>query len=184
MKDYKYKLWKSRGSGKFNRKQFRRIGKNVIFEFGCLVFHPENIEIGDNVYVGHYAILHGYYNNIMVIGDDTWIGHNCFFHSGGGLFIGNGCGIGPHVKILTQQHRPQAVDIPLTFCKQESKKVVINDFCNIGVGTIILPGATIGQSSLIGAGAVVTKNIRPRVVAVGVPARVLHPIRFKKEPKK
>ena len=45
--------FKSHGSGEFTRKQFRRLGKNVIFEFGVLAFHPENIEIGDNVYIGH-----------------------------------------------------------------------------------------------------------------------------------
>jgi acetyltransferase-like isoleucine patch superfamily enzyme len=45
---------KSHGTGKFDRSQFYRIGQNVVIEDGVLIFHPENIEIGNNVYVGHW----------------------------------------------------------------------------------------------------------------------------------
>ena len=58
----------------------RALGVDCVFEAGVLVFHPENIRLGRNVYVGHQAILKGYYRNEMVIGDETWIGQQCFFH--------------------------------------------------------------------------------------------------------
>lgn len=77
------KLYKSHGNGFFKEDDFKKIGKNVIFEDNVLVFHPENIEIGNNVYIGHNTILKGYYRNAMIIGDDTWIGQFCFFHSAG-----------------------------------------------------------------------------------------------------
>ena len=64
----------SHGSGLFERSQFARLAYNVIFETGVLVFHPENIEIGDDVYIGHYTILKGYFRNKMIIGSGTWIG--------------------------------------------------------------------------------------------------------------
>ena len=79
--------FRSHGTGAFSREQLARVGTHVIFEAGVLVFHPEQIEIGENVYVGHQTILKGYYKNRMVIGDDTWIGQQCFFHSAGGLVI-------------------------------------------------------------------------------------------------
>jgi len=75
--------------------QFCRLGRNVVFERGVLVFHPENIEIGENVYIGHATILKGYYKNKMIVGDHTWIGAQCFLHSAGGLRIGRAVGIGP-----------------------------------------------------------------------------------------
>jgi acetyltransferase-like isoleucine patch superfamily enzyme len=53
---------------------------------------------------------------------------------------------------------------------QRSEK---SDDCNIGVGVIILPGVTIAQGTLVGAGAVVNKDLPPYAVAAGVPARVI-----------
>lgn len=50
-------------------------------------------------------------------------------------------------------------------------KIVIEDRCFIGAGTIILPGVTIGHDSIVGAGSVVTRDIPPRTVAGGIPAR-------------
>src|SRR5437762_1667263 len=61
------KLYSTHGTGAIDRSRFDRLGENVIFEPGALAFHPERIRIGRNVYVGHYAILKGYYKNEMVI---------------------------------------------------------------------------------------------------------------------
>ena len=57
----------SHGTGQFTVADFCSLGEGVIFEPGVLVFHPENVEIGQHVYVGHYTILKGYYKNKMVI---------------------------------------------------------------------------------------------------------------------
>ena len=163
----------SHGSGEFRPEQFRKLGENVIFEKGVLVFHPENIEIGDNVYIGHYTILKGYYKNLMVIGDHTWIGQQCFLHSAGGLYIGKAVGIGPRVIILTSQHRPVERDIPVYLSQLEFSEVILEDGCDIGAGAIILPGVKIGKGAIIGAGAVVTRDVPPFEVWIGVPARKL-----------
>ncbi len=90
----------SHGTGEFSPEQFARLGERVVFEAHVLVFHPENIEIDDDVYVGHQTILKGYHKNRMVIGAGSWIGQQCFFHSAGGLTIGRRVGIGPGVRIL------------------------------------------------------------------------------------
>jgi len=163
----------SHGTGDFDPTQFARLGHNVVFESGVLVFHPENIEIGDNVYVGHHSILKGYYRNKMLIGAGTWIGQQCFFHSAGGLNIGCNVGIGPGVKIITSYHSEEAIDIPILHSSIEFSPVVIGDNCDVGVGAIILPGVTIGVGVQIGAGAVVTHSIADYAVVAGVPARVL-----------
>jgi len=168
-----YRLFKSHGTGEFKLEDFRKIGSNVIIERGVMVFHPENIEIGDNVYIGHNTILKGYYNNLMVIGDHTWVGQGCFLSSAGGLFIGKAVGIGPMVKILTSQHKGDNIDVPVLFTDLEFGEVRIEDGCDIGIGAIILPGVTIGEGAIIGAGAVVTKNVPPYEIWAGVPARLL-----------
>ena len=138
-----------------------------------MVFHPENIEIGDDVYIGHYAILKGYYRNLMRIGDGCWIGQQAFLHSAGGITIGRRVGIGPGVKILTSQHElPADARVPIMDGPLRMAEVVLGDGCDIGVGAIILPGVRIGLGAQIAAGAVVTGDIPDGAVAVGVPARV------------
>lgn len=167
------KLYSSHGTGKIELEKFRQIGQNVIFEAGTLVFHPENICLGNNIYIGHYTILKGYYKNQMIVGNNTWIGQGCFLHSAGNLTIGCNVGIGPHVKIITSIHEDEGINTPILFSAIKEAPVVIEDDCDIGVGAVILPGVTIGRGSQIGAGAVVTKNVEPYSVMVGVPAKLL-----------
>ncbi|MFA6609980.1 MAG: acyltransferase [Candidatus Omnitrophota bacterium] len=167
------KLYKSHGTGEFTVDQFRKIGKDVIFERGVLVFHPENIIIGNNVYVGHNTMLKGYYKNTMEFEGNNWIGQGCFLHSAGGIYLGRHAGLGPFVKILTHQHVEEEIEKPISCCKQEFKKVVIEEAVEVGLGAIILPGVTIGKYSLIGAGAVVTKDVEPYSVMMGVPAKLI-----------
>ena len=167
------KLYKSHGTGRFKPEDFASIGTNVIFEEGVLVFHPENISIEHNVYIGHNSILKGYYKNQMTIGTNTWIGQNCFFHSGGGIEIGKNTGIGPCVKIISSYHKEEGIAIPILFSTVAFEKVVIEEDCDIGVGAVILPGVRLGKGTQVGAGAVVTKSFPPYSVLAGVPAKVI-----------
>lgn len=165
---------RSHGTGDFDPSQFAKLGEGVIFEAGVLVFHPENIEIQDHVYVGHYTILKGYYLNKMIIGAGTWIGQQCFFHSAGGIEIGRDVGIGPGVRILTSFHQLEDTDLPILHSPVRFAPVFICDNSDIGVGAIILPGVTIGVGAQIGAGAVVTKSVDDYAVVAGVPAKILY----------
>lgn len=167
------KQYQSHGNGEFAPEQFKKIGANVIFEKGVLIFHPETIELGSNIYIGHNTILKGYYKNSMFVGDNAWIGQNCYFHSAGGIKIGKNVGIGPGVKILTSFHREEGIEKPILFSDLEFKEVVIEAGADIGIGAIILPGARVGKGAQIGAGAVVTKNVPDYAVAAGNPARVI-----------
>ena len=163
----------SHGTGQVDRSQFRRIGHDVIIEPGVLVFHPENIELGDSVYIGHYTILKGYYHGRMVIGSGSWIGQQCFFHSAADLVIGSNVGVGPGVKIITSFHAEEGISKPILHSRIEFAPVVIEDDADIGVGAIILPGVTIGKGTRVGAGAVVTRNIPAYAIVAGVPAQLL-----------
>ncbi|HEY8284121.1 MAG TPA: DapH/DapD/GlmU-related protein [Chloroflexota bacterium] len=157
----------------FTRDQFRRLGQDVVFEPGVLVFHPENIEIGDNVYVGHNAILKGYFKNTLVIGANTWIGQQCFVHSGGGITIGSNVGIGPSVRIITSSHVEEGREVPVLYSAIEFAPVTIEDDSDLGVGSIILPGVRIGRGAIVGAGAVVTRSVPEYAVVAGSPAKIL-----------
>lgn len=164
------KINATHGTGFYEKNQFRKLGYHVVFEAGVLVFHPETISIGDNVYIGHNSILKGYHENELVIGDHTWIGQGCFFHSAGGIRIGEAVGIGPMVKIISSRHRMENPSKPVLFHDIEFKRVVIGSGSDIGVGAVILPGITIGEGAVIGAGAVVTREVPPYAVVAGNPA--------------
>lgn len=164
---------RSHGSGAFSPDQFARLGAGVVFEAGVLVFHPEQIELGSDIYVGHYTILKGYYKNRMIIGDGTWIGQQCFLHSAGGISIGQNVGIGPGVKILTSAHELGHSDRPILHSPIAFAPVSIESGSDIGVGAIILPGVSIGRGAQVGAGAVVAEDVPAFAIVAGVPARVI-----------
>lgn len=90
------------------------------------------------------------------------------------IYIGSNTMIGPNVTIATAGHpilpelREQAY--------QFNASVHIGKNCWLGAGVIVLPGITIGDNSVIGAGSVVTKDIPENVVAVGNPCKVLREI--------
>lgn len=171
------KKYNSHGDGTFSYSDFVKIGHNVIIEPGVMVFHPENIYIGNNVYIGHYTLLKGYYKGKLVIGDNSWIGQMCFFHSAGNIEIGKAVGIGPGVKIISSSHTDHQPDDALILQPLLFKPVIIGDGVDIGVNATILPGVKIGEGAIIGAGSVVTKNIPEYAVVAGNPARIL---RFRK----
>lgn len=164
---------KSHGDGAPDLSSLARLGNDVIIEAGVLIFHPENIEIGDDVYIGHNTMLKGYYKNTMEIGDGTWIGQQCFFHSAGGLTIGSNVGIGPAVKIITSRHEADDKSKPILHTPIVFSPVVIEDGADIGIGAVILPGVTVGEGSQVGAGAVVCNDVEPYTIVGGVPAKLM-----------
>lgn len=138
-----------------------------------LVFHPETIEIGDDVYIGHYAILKGYHSGRMSIGDGTWIGQQAFLHAAGGISIGRAVGIGIGVKVLTSAHALDQPELPILESPLRFAPVSLEDGSDIGVGAVILPGVRVGRGAQVGAGAVVSEDVPDYAVAAGVPARII-----------
>ncbi|KAL1863151.1 hypothetical protein Daus18300_008144 [Diaporthe australafricana] len=113
------------------------------------------------------------------IAPTTFINRNCTFLDTpvADIIIGEYCSFGPSVTIISVGHPVQFEER----CESKSNKpgswgarVVIGDGVWIGAGVTVLPGVTIGSYSTIGAGSVVTKDIPPRCVAMGNPAKVRH----------
>lgn len=108
----------------------------------------------------------------LSIGNRSGIGIDCEVH--GDVKIGKNVMMGPEVVVYTQGHKFSDIDMPMIDQgTDESKPVIIEDNVWIGRRVIILPGVTIGEGCIIGAGAVVAKSIEPFSVAVGNPAKVV-----------
>ena len=106
------------------------------------------------------------------LGDNSGLGINC--RISGKTLIGNNVMMGPNVCIFTKNHAFGRTDIPMNEQgMSEERSVVIEDDVWIGANVIILPGVTISKGSIIGAGAVVTKNVPEYAVIGGNPATVI-----------
>ena len=90
------------------------------------------------------------------------------------IYVGDSTMLGPNVVLATAGH-PILPELREQVY-QYNIPVRIGRNCWLGAGVIVLPGVTVGDNSVIGAGSVVTKDIPPNVVAVGNPCRVLRPI--------
>ncbi|WP_338432721.1 acyltransferase [Clostridium tyrobutyricum] len=123
-----------------------KLGKNVIIYGGSEIRSPYNIEIG----------------NGTIIGDDSKLdGRN-------GIIIGSNVNFSTGVWIWTDQHNPQSEKFS---CANEGLPVIIGNRVWLSCRTVILPGVTIGEGSVIAAGAIVTKDVEPYSIYGGIPAK-------------
>jgi acetyltransferase-like isoleucine patch superfamily enzyme len=136
------------------------------------IIHPETIDIGDGVFIGQYSMLQGRHDGFCSIGNKVWIGPYAYFDARA-LIIEDYVGIGPGTKILGSMHKGVPTDIPVIQTDLMIKPIRICRGCDIGVNAVILPGITIGEGAIVGAGAVVTKDVKPKTVVAGVPAKIL-----------
>ncbi len=128
---------------------FKKVGKNFNVEHGAFFGAGRDIEVGDN----------------------TGIGLNC--RIAGPLILGRDIMMGPDVMIFTQNHENSRLDIPMNLQTAPKKQVVIEDDVWIAARVIILPGITVHKGAIIGAGAVVTKDVPEYAVVGGNPARII-----------
>ena len=137
------------------------------------------IKLGDNVTVCHGALIRptGYWRGNLgwglTIGDNSSIGAYSYIGCSGRITIGNNVMIGPNVSIIAENHI--YTEDSKNFKEQgvSNKGITISDNVWIGTKATILDGVTIGQGSIIAAGAVVTQDVPSSVVVGGVPAKVI-----------
>ena len=101
------------------------------------------------------------------IGNNVFVNHGCSFLDLGGITIEDDVLIGPQVKLVTENH---PVD-PSNRKSLDLKSIVVKKNAWIGAGAVILPGVTIGENSIVAAGAVVTQDVPSNTIVGGVPAK-------------
>jgi acetyltransferase-like isoleucine patch superfamily enzyme len=143
-----------------------RVGNGVGFK------HLETFEIGDRVFIGSQSYIQGRFDGTCRIGNNVWIGPQSYFDARD-LIIEDYVGWGPGAKVLGSAHTGLPLDLPILQTDLEIKPVRIKTGADIGVNATILPGVTIGEGSIVGAGAVVTKDVPAYAIVAGVPAKFL-----------
>lgn len=164
--------------------RFKKVGKNIFVKRHLVVNQPKNISIGDNSRIGQYCRLECYQDKNgrigqINLGSFTSINNFCTILCGEDINIGNYSRLASYVTIMSESHgiNPEKG----IYHKQDlvCKEVNIGEYCWVGEKVIIMPGVTIGDWSIVGAGAVVTKDIPPYSIAVGNPAKVIKRYNFK-----
>ena len=126
---------------------------------GCYIEPPLHANFGGRHC--HWG-KHIYANFNLTMVDDT------------GIYVGDNTMFGPNVVLATAGH-PILPELREKGC-QYNVPIRIGKNCWLGAGVIVLPGVTIGDNTVVGAGSVVTKDLPANVVAVGNPCRVLREI--------
>lgn len=111
------------------------------------------------------------YGYQTTIGPRTFVNFNAVIADVGRVVIGADVQIGPNVQLLTPTH-PLEPEVRRSGL-EAAEPITIEDNVWLGGGVIVCPGVTIGRDSVVGAGAVVTRDLAPGVLAVGNPARVI-----------
>lgn len=130
------------------------IGKKV--EDSFFIIPPFYTDFGENI----------------KIGKNVFVNHACTFMDRGGITIEDNVLIGPKVNLITTNHPINPAERKATI----SNPILIKKGAWIGVAATILPGVTIGENSIIAAGAVVSKNVPDNVIVGGIPAKILKTI--------
>jgi maltose O-acetyltransferase len=125
------------------------------FGEGSHIRPPFYVDYGSNIFIGTKVFA-----NFGLVALDV-----------GDIYIGDHVQIGPNVQLLTPTHPLDAEERKAGWEAQKAIRIEANVW--LGGGCIVLPGVTIGENSVIGAGAVVTKDIPPDSLAVGNPAKVV-----------
>jgi maltose O-acetyltransferase len=114
------------------------------------------------------------YGTPITIGAGTFVNYDCIFLDVAPITIGASCQLATRVQLLTATHPIDPE--PRRIGWEYGQPVMIADNVWLGSGVIVCPGVTIGQDTVVGAGAVVTRNLPSGVVAMGAPARVVREI--------
>ena len=170
----------SAGLGSFDAMMRRVIWRSLARSFGnsvriapqAMFRHLERVSIGDGVFIGEGAMVQGHFHGDCRLADRVWIGPQVFLDARA-LTLRESAAIGPGVKILTSAHTGMPAELPVNATDQLTRAVSVGPGADIGIGAMVLPGCRIGRGVIVGAGAVVTKDIPDLAVAVGVPARVI-----------
>lgn len=129
-----------------------------------------NIKLDSSITV--FPPFYTNFGRFITIGKNVFINHACSFLDMGGIVIEDDVLIGPRVNLVTENH-------PFDPSNRKAlvvKPVVIKKNAWLGAGVTVLPGVTVGENSIVAAGAVVSKDVPDNVVVGGVPAKFIKSI--------
>jgi acetyltransferase-like isoleucine patch superfamily enzyme len=152
------------------------LGHRVMVGEGCFVdAHSlsSRIELRDDVWLSRGCYLIAGRDAEIVIERRAYIGHRCLFYGHGGIHVGRDVLLANDVQLVCGNHTFARRDIPIRSQPTVERPIVIGDDVWLGASAIVLGGVTVGNGSVVAAGAVVTRDLPPYSIARGVPAEIV-----------
>ncbi len=160
------------------------LGNNVVIDDNCVMDakgeNNQGIKIENGVFVGRGTIL-TCHNGDIILEDNVNIGFNCVISSLSRIVIKKNHLMAAFCYLVGGDHDSDRTDIPVLHQGRSSKGITIDENVWLGAGVAVLDGVTIGRDSIIGAGAVVNKDVQEYAIAAGLPAKFLWDRRKGKE---
>ena len=167
------------GTGNFLRRMYWKKklsgGSSFTLYPGCVITGAERINIGEGVIVSRNCALYAHNNGTIRLGKKAGLNNNVILSAsdGGEIILGSGVIVGFNTVMRACNHRYSKRDISIIEQGHVKASISIEDDVWIGANVTVLPDVKIGKGAVIGAGAVVNKDIPPYALAAGVPAKVI-----------
>lgn len=129
----------------------KKAGQRIDIMSGVVIMSPQKVEIGHDV----------------LLNKGTKIGGQC------GVKIGNYVMFGYNVNVVSENHAYNDPDLPIKNQGFFGSQIIIEDDVWVGANAVILPGVTVGRGAIVGANAVVTKDVMPYTIVGGIPAKLI-----------
>jgi acetyltransferase-like isoleucine patch superfamily enzyme len=159
--------------GEEDRAALAGCGEGTAIHPSAVIVEPGSIRLGSDVTIEPLAVLMGHPDGELEIGDGTLIAPHAYLQGLGGLRIGERVGVGAGVLMLTAVHAETPAGAPVTAAPLRYGSIEVGDGCDLGVGSILLPGTRLAAGIQVGAGALVRGDHPAGAVIAGLPARLL-----------
>lgn len=171
----------------YYKQKLKNMGRNVLIDVGVIITNPENVVIGNNSRIDTYVKIEGCPPGYVIIGDYCHIVGHTILQGAGGLKIGDYACIAAGCKVYSaSNYYKDPVDKKRFVAMSSSapkemqyiikKEVIIEDFAFVGLNSVVLPGVKIGKGAIVGASSCVIRDVPPKTIAVGCPAKVIKKI--------
>lgn len=168
----------------YYKTKLKKMGQNIFIDTCAIIWSPQNVSIGKNCHIDIGAVIEGgtERKGRIDIGDHIHLSSDTLISGRGGLHIGNNTGISAGCRIYSASNYHTDSKGRYSYVSAASKEehqyvvekpVWIGKEAFIGLNSVILPGVTIGDGAIVGACSLVTGDIPPYTIAVGIPAKVV-----------
>ena len=173
----------------------RNIGRNVQVGNRVKIRHGESIILGEDIFIADgchlrsegggaritlgsksvlaYGVMLLTHGGTIELGENCSVNEYCMLYGHGGLKIGNNVSIATGTVIVPANHNFSRRDVPFKLQGSTGHGIALEDDIWVGANATILDGVRIGKGAIVGAGAVVTRDVAPYTIVGGTPARFI-----------
>lgn len=161
---------------------FKSIGKNILISKKCSIYGAQNISLGSNIRIDDFCVISSTSGELELEGYNH-ISAFCYINSSGNIIFKMFSGLSSRCSLYSSSDNYDGScltnpTVPKKFLDIKTAPIILGKHVIVGNNSTILPGCSIGDGAAIGAFSLVTKDIEPFKIAVGIPAK---PIKNRKK---